>query len=175
MDEVQTGISRTGTFLACEQYGIRPHLITLAKGLGAGLPIGAILMDETTAPVFQAGHHGSTFGGNPVVCAGALEVLNQVTEKAFLTEVRHKAEYMRRELTVMPNVTDVLGLGLMFSLSLSEGLLSAEIAKKCVENGLLILTAKTKLRIMPPLNISFSEIDTGLSILRQCLSAAKSV
>ena len=75
----------------------------------------------------------------------------------------------------MPNVTDVLGLGLMFSLSLSEGLLSAEIAKKCVENGLLILTAKTKLRIMPPLNISFSEIDTGLSILRQCLSAAKSV
>lgn len=84
-------------------------------------------------------------------------------------------DIFEKDHAYMPNVTDVSGLGLMFGLSLSEGLLSAEIAKKCVENGLLILTAKTKLRIMPPLNISFSEIDTGFSILRQCLSAAKSV
>lgn len=170
VDEVQTGIGRTGTFLCSEQYGIHPNVITLAKGLGAGLPIGAVLMDELTENVFQAGDHGSTFGGNPVVCAGAIEVLNQVAEKDFLAAVNSKSDYMHEKLSTMPNVTGVSGIGLMLGLSLKDGVMAAEIAKNCVEHGLLILTAKKKLRIMPPLNISKEEMDTGLTILRECLS-----
>lgn len=170
VDEVQTGVGRTGTFLCCEQYGIHPNVITLAKGLGAGLPIGAVLMDQLTENVFQAGDHGSTFGGNPVACAGAIEVLNQVAEKDFLTAVNSKSDYMHEKLFTMPNVTGVSGIGLMLGLSLKDGVMAAEIAKNCVEQGLLILTAKKKLRIMPPLNISKEEMDTGLTILKDCLS-----
>lgn len=170
VDEVQTGIGRTGTFLCSEQYGIYPNVITLAKGLGAGLPIGAVLMDKLTENVFQAGEHGSTFGGNPVACAGAVEVLNQVADKDFLAAVQSKSDYMYKKLPAMPNVTDVSGMGLMFGLSLEKNLGAGEVAKKCVEHGLLILTAKEKLRIMPPLNISKEEIDNGLNILSECLS-----
>ncbi len=174
VDEVQTGVGRTGTFLCCEQYEVRPNVITLAKGLGAGLPIGAILMDELTENILQAGDHGSTFGGNPVVCAGAVEVLNQVANADFLAAVNSKSDYMYEKLSAMPNITDVSGMGLMFGLSLKKNLRAGEIAKKCVENGLLVLTAKEKLRIMPPLNISKEEIDIGLDILKECLSGALS-
>lgn len=170
VDEVQTGIGRTGTFLCSEQYGIQPNVVTLAKGLGAGLPIGAILMDRLTEHVLQTGDHGSTFGGNPIVCAGAVEVLNQVANKDFLTAVNSKSIYMREKLSAMPNVTDVSGMGLMFGLSLKKNIKAGDVAEKCVKNGLLILTAKDKLRIMPPLNISKKEIDIGLHILRACLS-----
>jgi len=169
VDEVQTGVGRTGTFLCSEQYGIHPDLITLAKGLGAGLPIGAVLMNKLTENVFQPGDHGSTFGGNPVVCAGAVEVLAQVADTDFLSDVCSKSEYLHKELSYMPNITGISGMGLMFGLSLKNGMIATEIAKKCVEKGLLILTAKTKLRIMPPLNISREEIDMGISILRACL------
>ena len=170
VDEVQTGVGRTGTFLCCEQYGIHPNVVTLAKGLGAGLPIGAVLMDKLTENILQTGDHGSTFGGNPVVCAGALEVLNQIADADFLADVNSKSEYMCKKLSALPNITDVSGMGLMFGLSLKKNLKTGEIAKKCVENGLLILTAKEKLRIMPPLNISLEEIDKGLNILKECLS-----
>lgn len=170
VDEVQTGIGRTGTFLCCEQYGIHPNIITLAKGLGAGLPIGAILMDELTENVFQPGHHGSTFGGNPVVCAGAIEVINQVCNEKFLSDVISKAQYLNKQLISLPGVTQVSGLGLMIGISIEEELNAQAVAKRCVENGLLILTAKKKLRILPPLNITFDEIDRGVSILRQCIS-----
>ncbi len=170
VDEVQTGVGRTGTFLCSEQYGIYPSVITLAKGLGAGLPIGAVLMDKLTENVFQAGDHGSTFGGNPVACAGAVEVLKQVANKDFLMDINFKSDYMYEKLSAMPNVTDVSGMGLMFGLSLKKYLGAGEAAKKCVKSGLLILTAKEKLRIMPPLNISKKEIDIGLNILRECLS-----
>lgn len=170
VDEVQTGIGRTGTFLCCEQYGIHSNIITLAKGLGAGLPIGAILMDELTENVFQPGHHGSTFGGNPVVCAGAIEVIHQVCNEKFLSDVISKAQYLNKQLISLPGVTQVSGLGLMIGISIEEELNAQAVAKRCVENGLLILTAKKKLRILPPLNITFNEIDSGVSILRQCLS-----
>ena len=170
VDEVQTGVGRTGTFLCCEHYEVRPNVITLAKGLGAGLPIGAILMDKLTENILQAGDHGSTFGGNPVVCTGAIEVLNQVADADFLSAVNSKSDYMHEKLSAMPNITDVSGIGLMFGLSLKKDLKAGKIAKKCVENGLLILTAKEKLRIMPPLNISQKEIDIGLNILGECLS-----
>lgn len=170
VDEVQRGVGRTGTFLCSEQYGIYPNVVTLEKGLGAGLPIGAVLMDKLTENVFQGGDHGSTFGGNPVVCAGAVEVVKQVANKDFLMDVNSKSDYIYEKLSDMPNVTGVSGMGLMFGLSLKKNLRTGEISKKCVESGLLILTAKDKLRIMPPLNISKEEIDTGLDILRECLS-----
>lgn len=167
-------MGRTGTFLCCEHYEVRPNVITLAKGLGAGLPIGAILMDKLTENILQTGDHGSTFGGNPVVCAGALEVLNQIANADFLAAVNSKSDYMREKLSALPHVTNVSGMGLMFGLTLEKDIEAGEIAEKCVENGLLILTAKEKLRIMPPLNISKEEIDTGFNILRKCLSGALS-
>lgn len=170
VDEVQTGIGRTGTFLCCEQYGISPNIITLAKGLGAGLPIGAVLMDKKTENVFQQGQHGSTFGGNPIVCAGALEVLNQISNAEFLSEVCRKSEYVFNKLTKISNVVELSGKGLMIGIKLSEKICAAEAAKKCAEQGLLILTAKEKLRMLPPLNITTSEIDTGMGILSKVLS-----
>lgn len=170
VDEVQTGIGRTGTFLCCEQYGIHPNIITIAKGLGAGLPIGAILMDELTENVFQPGNHGSTFGGNPVVCAGAIEVINQICNEKFLSDVKSKARYLNEQIVSLPGVIEVSGLGLMIGISVEEELNAQAVAKRCVENGLLILTAKKKLRILPPLTITFDEIDRGVSILRQCIS-----
>lgn len=170
VDEVQTGIGRTGTFLCCEQYGVHPNVITLAKGLGAGLPIGAVLMDKKTENVFQFGQHGSTFGGNPVVCAGAMEVLNQIANAEFLSEVKSKSEYIFNELAKIPNIMDLSGKGLMIGITLSENVCAAEAAKKCAEQGLLILTAKNKLRMLPPLNITISEIDTGIGILSKVLS-----
>ena len=170
VDEVQTGIGRTGTFLCCEQYHIRPNIITLAKGLGAGLPIGAILMDETAGEIFQPGQHGSTFGGNPVVCAGGIEVLKQVCNEAFLSSVSNKAVYLKEQLLALPGVADVSGLGLMIGVTVVDGLDARQIASRCAESGLLILTAKAKLRIMPPLNITMEEIDQGIDVLRKCLS-----
>ena len=169
VDEVQTGVGRTGTFLCSEQYDIKPNIITLAKGLGAGLPIGAVLMDKTTENIFQAGHHGSTFGGNPVVCAGANEVLNQVADKDFLLEVQKKADYFYEKLSEINDIKEISGLGLMIGISLSENKNATEIAKLCIENGLLILTAKTKLRLLPPLNIMYDEIDEGIDIIKKCL------
>lgn len=170
VDEVQTGIGRTGTFLCCEQYDIHPNIITLAKGLGGGLPIGAVLMDELTENVFQPGHHGSTFGGNPVVCAGGIEVLKQVYNETFLSNVSDKGTYLKERLMAMPEVVDVSGLGLMLGVTLAKGLDARKVASRCAESGLLILTAKDKLRIMPPLNITKEEIDRGIDVLRKCLS-----
>lgn len=171
VDEVQTGIGRTGTFLCCEQYDIHPNLVTLAKGLGAGLPIGAILMDEITQEVLQPGQHGSTFGGNPVICAGASEVVKQVCNPAFLADVVAKAAYLRREMVALPGVSEVSGLGMMLGISVTQENNARKIAETCVENGLLILTAKKKLRVMPPLNITKDEINQGVQILAHSLQA----
>ena len=167
VDEVQTGVGRTGTFLCSEQYEIFPDIITLAKGLGGGLPIGAIFSGETVKDVLQAGHHGSTFGGNPVVCAGASAVLKQVANSDFLLAVCQKSEYIRHKLLEMPEITEISGLGFMIGISLSDELNGAKIAADCVNNGLLILTAKNKLRMLPPLNITYDEIDSGLDILKR--------
>lgn len=170
IDEVQTGIGRTGTFLCCEQYDIQPDIITLAKGLGAGLPIGAILMNKKTENVLGVGQHGSTFGGNPVVCAGAIEVVRKVSDIDFLSDVNSKGLYLKEKLPALPNVTNVSGIGLMLGISLHENLDAHKVAEKCVENGLLVLTAKDKLRLLPPLNITMNEINSGLQILAQLLS-----
>ncbi len=170
VDEIQTGIGRTGTLLCSQQYDIHPDVITLAKGLGGGLPIGAALMSDTVDEVLGYGDHGSTFGGNPVSCAGGQYVLDKVMEDGFLEEVQKKGAYLKECLEKIPQVEGVTGLGLMLGASLKEGMTAAEAAGKCVEKGLLVLTAKTKLRFLPPLNITMDEIDEGVSILRQVLA-----
>ncbi len=167
-DEVQTGAGRTGTFLTSEQFGVKPNITTLAKGVAGGVPVGICLADEKCGDVLTAGTHGSTFGGNPLACAGGLAVVNKVSSSEFLEEVRKKGEYFKKKLTEMPEVCGVDGMGLMLGIRL-KAKSAADVCKACFENGLLCLTAKTKLRLLPPLNITYEEIDRGLEILRRVL------
>lgn len=168
VDEVQTGAGRTGSFLACRQFGLEPDVVTMAKGLGGGLPIGACLCAPRLSGVMSAGMHGSTFGGNPVASAAGRYMLSRLTQPAFLVEVREKGRYMRERLAAMEGVAEVRGLGMMLGLVLEHGT-AREVAQKCLENGLLVLTAKTLIRLLPPLNISREELDDGLSILESVL------
>ncbi len=170
VDEVQTGVGRTGKLYCYEHYGIRPDVITSAKGLGGGLPIGACLCTERLGNVMDAGMHGSTFGGNPVVCAGALAVLNKLAKPGFLEEVAAKGAYLREKLEAMNGVEEVRGTGMMLGAVLRADNAKA-VAAKCVENGLLVLTAKTLLRFLPPLTITYEELDKGLAILQETISA----
>lgn len=167
-DEVQTGVGRTGTLYAFEQFDVRPDVVTSAKGLAGGLPFGACLCGEKAAEVLTAGMHGSTFGGNPVASAAASYMLSKVGDLAFLAEVQSKAEWLRSELTTLSGVKSVRGLGLMIGIELEEAS-AREVAAKCVERGLLILTAKTLLRMLPPLNITMDELQRGIAILRDVL------
>lgn len=167
-DEVQTGMGRTGKLLATEHYGVTPDIVTLAKGLGGGLPIGAVLFGEKTEQVLQYGQHGSTFGGNPVVCAGALCCLKRISEPAFLSEVAEKGSYLKMRLEELPQIDTVSGLGLMLGFTLKKGT-AAEVAAKSAEAGLLLLTAKEKVRLLPPLIITKDEIDRGIAILQKVL------
>ncbi|MBQ3929232.1 MAG: aspartate aminotransferase family protein [Clostridia bacterium] len=170
VDEVQTGISRTGAVYCYQNYGIKPDVITSAKGLGGGVPIGACLCTNKLADVMTAGTHGTTFGGNPIACAAAKEVLSRVTSKEFLDEVKKKGDYFREKLMKMSNVKRVTGMGMMIGIE-TEKDNAKEIAQKCVANGLLILTAKNMLRLLPPLNITYEEIDKGLAILKNIMEA----
>ena len=167
-DEVQTGVGRTAKLLANEHYGKRPNICTLAKGLAGGVPIGACLADDRCCDVLSKGTHGSTFGGNPISCAGGLTVLNKLTKDGFLDEAAKKADYFRAKLAEIPEVEGVDGLGLMIGVRLKTKK-AADICKACLENGLLILTAKEKLRFLPPLTITYEEIDEGLEILKKTL------
>lgn len=167
-DEVQTGAGRTGTFLTSEQYGVKPNITTLAKGIAGGVPIGVCLADEKCSGVLTAGQHGSTFGGNPLACAGGLAVVTKVSSAGFLDEVKAKGGYIREKLAEIPEVEGIDGLGLMLGVRLKTKKAS-EVCGKCLENGLLVLTAKEKLRLLPPLNITYDEIDKGIEILRRVL------
>ena len=166
-DEVQSGNGRTGKFCAYEHYGITPDIMTTAKGLGGGLPIGACLFFEKTEHTLKPGDHGSTFGGNPVCCAGAVSIVSRLTED-FLLEVQGKAEYLRAKLKGFDGVKRVTGLGLMIGLEVEKP--AKEIAQNCLKRGLLVLTAHEKVRIVPPLNITKTEMDEGLTILREVLA-----
>lgn len=167
-DEVQTGIGRTGKFLAGDNYGVKPDIVSLAKGLAGGIPIGVCLANEKCSGVLTPGTHGSTFGGNPVCCAGGIAVLNKVTSEGFLDEVSEKGEYLKEKLLEIPEVEGVDGMGLMIGVRLKKGK-AGDICKACLENGLLILTAKEKLRFLPPLTITKEEIDKGIDILKNIL------
>ena len=168
VDEVQTGVGRTGTFLACQHYGLKPDIVTLAKGLGGGLPIGAVLMTEAVAAGMGPGSHGSTFGGNPVCCAGALAVL-ETMDDAFMDNVNARAAQLRRGLAALPHVTAVSGLGLMVGIQLDDTRRAAEVRAACEKAGLLVLTAKTRLRLLPPLILSEADVNAALAILKDVL------
>ena len=167
-DEVQTGVGRTGKFLACEHYGIKPDIVTLAKGLAGGIPIGVCMANEKCCDVLSKGMHGSTFGGNPISCAGGNVVLKRVLADGFLDEVAQKGEYLKTELCKINEVDGVDGLGLMLGIRLKTKK-AADVCKECLDNGLLVLTAKEKLRLLPPLNITKDEVDKGLNILKNIL------
>ena len=168
VDEVQTGNGRTGTYFAYQQYGITPDIVTTAKGLGGGLPIGAVLFGEKLQDTMTPGSHGSTFGGNPVVAAGACSIVERIDDD-FLREVQRKSEKIRTALAKVKGVKSISGMGLMLGIETDKP--AGEVAKACLANGLLILTAKTKLRLLPALNISDAELDEGLKILKGVLEA----
>ena len=168
VDEVQTGNGRTGTYFAYQQYGITPDIVTTAKGLGGGLPIGAVLFGEKLQDTMTPGSHGSTFGGNPVVAAGACSIVERIDDD-FLIEVQRKSEKIRTALAKVKGVQSISGMGLMLGIETDKP--AGEVAKACLANGLLILTAKTKLRLLPALNISDAELDEGLEILKGVLEA----
>ena len=167
-DEVQTGMGRTAKLLAAEHFGVKPDIVTLAKGLGGGLPIGVCMTRGEYAQVLTPGTHGSTFGGNPVVCAGGLVVLKRLSDPAFMAALEKKADYFRKSLEALPKVKSVSGLGLMLGAEL-DGIAASDVLKAALAKGLLVLTAKTKLRCLPPLTITYEQIDAGMEILRQVL------
>lgn len=167
-DEVQTGVGRTGKFLAGDNFGHKADVSTLAKGIAGGLPMGACLASKKCSGVLSAGTHGSTFGGNPICCAGGNAVLDALTSEGFLDEVRKKGDYLKAKLLELDEVTAVDGIGFMLGATLKTKK-SADIVKAGTENGLLMLTAKAKLRFLPPLTITYEEIDKGIEILKALL------
>ena len=168
-DEVQTGAGRTGKFLASEHFGVKPDITTMAKGLAGGVPVGACLASEKCSSVLVPGTHGSTFGGNPLACAGGNVVLSRVTSEGFLDEVKKKSEYIFDKLSKTEGVASVSGLGLMIGIELKEKK-AADVVKAALDRGLLLLTAKTKVRLLPPLTITYEEIDKGLQIFAELLA-----
>ena len=167
IDEVQTGNGRTGTLYAYEQFGISPDIVSTAKGLAGGLPLGATMFFEKTEQVFAAGDHGSTFGGNPVACAGACSILSRIN-RDLLLEVQGKSAYLFTHLGRIKNVVEVTGLGLMIGLLTTKN--ARAVSEACLERGLIVLTAKDRVRLLPPLTIKKDEIDFGLRILNEVIS-----
>ena len=164
MDEVQTGNGRTGKLYGYMNFDITPDVVTTAKGLGGGLPIGAVLMNAKVENVLGFGDHGSTFGGNPVCCAGAISVIERIDEE-LLSDVRKKSEYIFDELQNADGVESVTGMGLMIGIKTIKP--AGEVVKECMEKGVLCLTAKDKVRLLPPLNIP-------MDILREAVDTIKS-
>lgn len=167
IDEVQTGVGRTGKLFAHEHYGVKPDLMTAAKGLGGGLPIGVCLCGDKLKDVMSPSTHGTTFGANPVVCAGANYVLDKIGNEAFLNEVEEKGAYLEEKLKKISGVRSVRRLGLMTGIEIESD--AHDIAAKCVANGLLIITAKDLLRMLPPLTITTAEIDEAVEILEKTI------
>lgn len=164
VDEVQTGNGRTGTLYAYMQYGIEPDVVTTAKGLGGGLPIGATMLGEKVKDLFTPGLNGSTFGGNPVCAAGALNILNRIDEK-LLGEVREKSEYVFRSLNGANGVKSVSGLGLMIGIESEKD--ASEVIANCIKRGVLVIKAKNKIRLLPALNIPWEQLEKAIEILKE--------
>ena len=165
IDEVQTGNGRTGTLYAYEQFGVEPDLVTTAKGLGGGLPLGACLFGEKVQDVFQPGDHGSTYGGSPTACAGALSILSRIDGK-LLAEVREKSAYLFETFTNAEGIESVSGLGLMIGLKTTKP--APEILAAARARGVLALTAKEKIRLLPALNIPMELLQEAAEVLKDC-------
>ena len=170
IDEVQTGVGRTGTLFAFQQYGLEPDVVSFAKGIAGGLPFGGVMANERCRDVFAPGTHGTTFGGNPIAAAAACHVLERMDE-AFLAQVREKGDYLRAQVEELslPCLGATRGLGLMIGVEVREGWTNKDIAGKLIENGLLILTAGPGMRLLPPLVITKDEMDKGLDIMKKTL------
>ena len=164
VDEVQTGNGRTGKRYAYMNYGITPDIVTTAKGLGGGLPIGAALLGEKVESVLGFGDHGSTYGGNPVCSAGALTVINRLTDD-FLDEVKQKSDYVFSALGGASGIEAVSGMGLMIGIKTVKT--AAEVVKTAMQNGVLCLTAKDKVRLLPALNIPFEDLKKAIEIIKE--------
>lgn len=167
IDEVQTGNGRTGELYAYMHYGIQPDIVTTAKGLGGGLPIGATMLGENVENVLTYGSHGSTFGGNPVSCAGACNIIKRIDDK-LLNEVKEKSAYIFSELDGAKGVKSVSGLGLMIGVETEKP--AKEVANACIEKGVLVLTAKTKVRLLPSLNIDWDDLKKAIRILKEVIA-----
>ncbi|MBQ8620924.1 MAG: aspartate aminotransferase family protein [Oscillospiraceae bacterium] len=163
IDEVQTGNGRTGTLYAYMQFGIQPDIVSTAKGLGGGLPIGAALMGEKVQNVLGPGDHGSTYGGNPVCCAGALSVMERLDE-AFLADVKKKSEYVFSALEGAAGIESVSGMGLMIGIKTVKP--AKEVVLACMERGVLCLTAKDKVRLLPALNIPMEQLKQAIEVIK---------
>ena len=168
VDEVQTGNGRTGSLYAYMQLGITPDVVSTAKGIGGGLPLGAALLSEKVENVLSFGDHGSTFGGNPVACAGAISIIERLDD-AFLAAVREKSDYVRTALSGAPGIEGVTGMGLMVGIKTKAP--AADVVRACIERGVLCLTAKDKVRLLPALNIPTDvlaeAIDTIKAVCRE--------
>jgi len=175
LDEIQSGIGRSGKFFAYEKYGIKPDIVTLAKGLAGGVPIGAFICTEEVAQAFHAGDHGTTFGGNPLACAAANVVLDTVPQEKFLSHVSEVGEYFKGKLIELQKkypdkLVEVRGEGLILGVELSEQVKGVELVKSCMERGAIInCTAGKVLRFIPPLIIEQAQVDEVLSILEDVL------
>ena len=170
IDEVQTGVGRTGTLFAFQQYGLAPDVVSFAKGIAGGLPFGGVMANERCRDVFAPGTHGTTFGGNPIAAAAACHVLERMDE-AFLAQVRERGDYLRAQVEELslPCLGATRGLGLMIGVEVKAGWTNRELAARLIENGLLVLTAGPGLRFLPPLTITREEMDRGLAILKETL------
>lgn len=166
IDEVQTGNGRTGSMYAYQQFGIEPDLVSTAKGIAGGLPMGVCLFGEKTKDTMTPSSHGSTFGMNPVVAAGALSIVKRLDDE-FLASVTAKGEYIRNRLAECKNVKSVTGMGLMLGIETTKD--AKEVVMKCIEKGVLPLTAKTKIRLLPPLNISDKELEKAMDIITEVI------
>lgn len=166
IDEVQTGNGRTGSLYAYEQFGIMPDIVTTAKGLGGGLPIGACLLGEKVKDTLTPGSHGSTFGGNPVVCAGAYNIISRIDDE-LLGNVKKQSEYIFSQLSSAEGIKSVSGMGLMIGLETEKD--AKEVVAKCREMGVLVLTAKTKVRLLPPLNIDDETLEKAVMIIKEAV------
>lgn len=163
IDEVQTGNGRTGKFFSYMNYGIEPDVVSTAKGIGGGLPLGCCMMGEKVESVLGFGDHGSTFGGNPVCCAGAITIIERLDEE-FLAQVQEKSKYVFEALSGAPGVKSVSGMGLMIGIETEKS--AGDIVKKCIENGVLCLTAKTKVRLLPALNIPMDLLKEAVEVIK---------
>ncbi len=163
-DEVQTGNGRTGKLYAYMHYGIMPDVVSTAKGLGGGLPIGATMLGDKVKDIFTPGLNGSTFGANPVCCSGAINVLGRLTDE-FLDEVSKKAQLIRETLAGSEGIEDISGLGLMIGIKTVKE--AKEVVSYCQDKGVLVLTAKDKVRLLPPLNIETQLLKEALEIIKE--------
>ncbi len=168
IDEVQTGNGRTGELYSYMNYGIEPDVVSTAKGIGGGLPLGVCMLGDKVKDVFEPGDHGSTFGGNPVCCAGAISIMERLDD-GFMKTVREKSKYIFDSLNGAKGIEGICGMGLMIGIKTTKP--AGEVVKKCIENGVLCLTAKDKVRLLPALNIPQELLEKAIDVIKEAAAS----